>query len=186
MPDRTIEPQDALQLIDRQESQLWEQKSASARGAAIQKIGVALANTDGGEFIVGIEDVRRGHGLDPWQGFSCIEAANVVHQALARDASPPLPYEVEHLEIAGEDSRGIAVLVKIEKLSDVHFTATSQAFVRRGASSNLILGQTDRRLATFKRNSPKINSFQNTRSRTLRASPSFSIFWTVLTANEPH
>ncbi|AQP52091.1 ATP-binding protein [Tessaracoccus flavescens] len=141
MPDRTIEPQDALQLIDRQESQLWEQKSASDRGAAIQKIGVALANTDGGEFIVGIEDVRRGHGLDRWQGFSCIEAANVVHQALARDASPPLPYEVEHLEIAGEESRGIAVLVKIEKSSDVHFTATSQAFVRRGASSNLILGQ---------------------------------------------
>ncbi|MFF2677663.1 ATP-binding protein [Arthrobacter koreensis] len=141
MEKRKISEEEALALIVRDESHLWDQKSARSGGTVVEKIAVALANSDGGEFILGIEDARSGSGILRWSGFASIEEANFIHQALAGDIHPPVPYSYENLEIEGRGSQGIACLVRVEKSVDVHFTSGKKCLVRRGASSREISGQ---------------------------------------------
>jgi ATP-dependent DNA helicase RecG len=139
---RSIERGDALALVERDESHFWDQKSAASDGAVIQKIAVALANADGGEFAVGIEDRLSGYkGLDRWRGFSAIEDANFVLEAVARDVQPPVPYSVEWLSIEGDEGRGVICLVSVQKSDEVHRMTDKTMWVRRGASSIQITGQ---------------------------------------------
>jgi len=141
MEQRSIELVDALALIEREESHFWDHKSAQSSGAVLQKIGSALANSDGGEFIVGVEDRKVGTGLDRWRGYSSIEAATPVLDALARDTTPPLPYSVEFLTINGREELGIAVLAQIRKSESVHHAADGRVYVRRSTSTTSITGQ---------------------------------------------
>jgi ATP-dependent DNA helicase RecG len=147
---RKVSPQDALALVDRQESHFWDHKSATSKGATIQKIAVALANADGGDFIVGVEDRSKGGGIARWVGFPEQEDANLVLEALGRDCDPPIPYEIEYLEIAGEAERGLACLVSVRKSASVHYTAGKAVFVRRGTSSVEIHGHAITDLALSK------------------------------------
>lgn len=138
---RKISEEEALALILRDESLLWDQKSARSGGAVVEKIAVALANSDGGEFILGVEDARADAGIQRWSGFANIEESNFIHQALAGEIHPPVPYSYENLEIEGRESQGIACLIRVEKSVDVHFTSGKKCLVRRGASSREISGQ---------------------------------------------
>lgn len=138
---RTITEDEAMALIERDESLLWDQKSARSSGAVAEKIAVALANSDGGEFILGIEDARAASGILRWSGFSSIEESNFIHQALAGDVHPPVSYSYENLVVEGREPQGIACLVRVEKSVDVHFTSGKKCLVRRGASSREISGQ---------------------------------------------
>ncbi|WP_329136616.1 putative DNA binding domain-containing protein [Streptomyces sp. NBC_01476] len=142
MERRTIPAADALALVEREESHFWDHKSVRSKGAVVQKIAAGLANSDGGEFIVGIED--RGSqvaGLDRWQGYQAIEDANLVLEALARDLNPPAPYSIEYLSVQGRENQGIACLVTIRKSESVHYTADQKVYVRRGAATMAISGQ---------------------------------------------
>ncbi len=142
MDERLLDKGDALALVERDESHFWDQKSALAGGATIQKIAAALANADGGDFVVGIEDRNSGYvGLDRWRGFSTIEDGNLVLEAVARDVAPPVPYTVEWLRIDGEESRGVACSVTIQKSDNVHRTAAGAVWVRRGTSCVELTGQ---------------------------------------------
>lgn len=141
MEKRSIEPLDALTLVEREESHFWDHKSARSSGSVFQKIGTALANSDGGEFIAGIEDRTVGVGLDRWRGYNSIEAATPVLDALARDVTPPIPYSVEFVTINGHEELGITVLVQVRKSESVHCTADGKVYVRRSASTVTITGQ---------------------------------------------
>lgn len=141
MESRTITEDEAMALIERDESVLWDQKSSRSGGAVVEKIAVALANSDGGEFVIGIEDARASSGVLRWSGFASIEESNFIHQALAGDVHPPIPYSYENLQIEGREAQGIACLVRVEKSVDVHFTSGKKCLVRWGASSREISGQ---------------------------------------------
>jgi ATP-dependent DNA helicase RecG len=131
---RTITIDEALELIERDESHSWDHKSAKAGGAAIEKVGCCFANSEGGDFIVGVEDRKaRCTGLDRWQGFATTEDGNFIEQALVKGSSPSIPYTVEWLEIDGERTRGLAALVTIYKSGDVHQTSKGDVPQRRGA-----------------------------------------------------
>ena len=137
-----VTPDDAAAFIDRDESHFWDCKSSNSGGAVVEKIAVALANADGGDFAVGIEDVSSGgSGLDRWQGFTSIEHANFVLQALQNNVSPPVPYSIEWARIDGRPDKGIVCLVDIQKSDDVHRTSAGKVYVRRGAQSLEIVGQ---------------------------------------------
>lgn len=108
----------------------------------VQKIAVALANGDGGEFALGIEDAKTSEtDLERWQGYSSIEDLNPVHQALTQECHPPIPYSVDYLEIEGQESKGIVCVVTITKSPDVHYTAANKVYVRHHAASTEIHGQ---------------------------------------------
>lgn len=136
-----ISTQDALALIERDESQIWDQKSAESAGDVVQKIAVALANADGGEFALGIRDAKQGQGIDRWAGYASIEDSNYVHQVLARDVVPPIDYSYTYLEVDGEEQRGLVLLVNVPKSPNVHYTSARKCFVRRSAASEERKGQ---------------------------------------------
>ncbi len=139
---RPIALAEAMSLLEREESHFWDVKSQRSRGSVIQKIAVALANGDGGEFALGIEDAKTStDALERWDGYSSIEDLNSVHQALSKDCTPSIPYSVDYLEIQGEESRGFVCLVTITKSGNVHYTAAGKVYVRQHAASFEITGQ---------------------------------------------
>ena len=135
MEKRTIAAEEALDLIGRGESHFWDFKSSMSGGRVIQKIGCALANADGGEFLVGVEDAKTGSGLDRWKGYESVEDGNYIMQSLSSDVSPPVPYVAEWLQVNGHESAGYACLLSIRKSPTVHETADGTAYVRRNAST---------------------------------------------------
>jgi ATP-dependent DNA helicase RecG len=135
METRTITADEALDLVARGESHFWDFKSSMSSGKVIQKIGCALANADGGEFLVGVEDAKTGSGLDRWKGFASVEDGNHIMQSLSSDVSPPVPYIAEWLQVNGHESSGFACLISIRKSPTVHETADGSVYVRRNAST---------------------------------------------------
>ncbi|MHC3425365.1 ATP-binding protein [Streptomyces sp. DT18] len=140
MEERTISGKDALEIIGKQESHFWDFKSATSGGRNIQEVACALANAEGGEFIVGVEDEKHASGIDRWRGFGNIEEANWVHQNLVSEVDPPIPYDLEYLWINRNLKRGVCCLVTVQKSGDVHKTAKGEVFRRRGAQSNRLTG----------------------------------------------
>ena len=132
---RTISVVEALDLIGRDEGHFWDFKSRDSSGKVIQKIGSSLANADGGEFLVGVEDARHASGIDRWVGFATAEDGNHILQSLGTDVVPPVPYQIEWLLIDGEVGRGLAGLVTVRKSADVHDMSDGATYVRRGAQS---------------------------------------------------
>lgn len=135
MEMRTITVEEALDLIARGESHFWDVKSSMSSGKVIQKIGCALANADGGEFLVGVEDAKTGSGLERWKGFASVEEGNHVMQSLSSDVSPSVPYAAEWLQVGGNTSAGFACLLSIRKSPMVHEAADGTVYVRRNAST---------------------------------------------------
>jgi ATP-dependent DNA helicase RecG len=129
----TISKGEALDLIERPESHVWDQKSAKSGGAQIQKMASALANADGGDFAVGIEDRKAAaSGLDRWQGFAAMEDGNFIQQALVKEIRPPVPYSINWLQINTAESAGLVALISITKSPSVHHTAADEVWIRRG------------------------------------------------------
>ncbi len=141
MEKKVIDKADALALIEREEGHFWDHKSAASSGSTIQKIASALANSDGGEFIVGIEDRKKANGIARWRGFASVEDATPVLEALARDVTPPVPYSIDFLAIIGQDQAGITCHVFVRKSESVHYAADKRVYVRRGASTAAIEGR---------------------------------------------
>lgn len=130
---KTISIDEAYDLSSREESHFFDRKSFQIKGKKIQKIAVAFANADGGEFIVGIVDDR--DEPDPskrWQGASKIEDLN-SHLQAAFEVTPSLDLKYEILKC--EEKVGYTLRVLVEKSSDVHKTADGVVYQRHGAQS---------------------------------------------------
>lgn len=135
MTTTTISEAEALEVLDRQESHFWDDKSARSGGATIQKIATAFANADGGEFMLGFEDRKLGTGLDRWRGFNTVEDGNHIQQSLVKEIDPPVPYSIEWYDVDGRPELGLVALVDIQKSASVHRTAKGEVWVRRGAQN---------------------------------------------------
>jgi ATP-dependent DNA helicase RecG len=128
---RTIDENDALQLCLRQEDHFFDRKSYKTKPARIQRIAVAFANADGGEFVVGIADSAQ--EPDParrWQGTPSIEDWNQHIQALT-EITPSLPFRFSFLVC--QEMPGYVLHVQIDKSTQVHKTPSDQVFVRLSA-----------------------------------------------------
>lgn len=78
-----ISVDDALELCSRAEDDFFDKKSIDIDGKGIQKIVVAFANADGGEFVVGVEDEKRKLvDTDRWSGQENPEKFNGILQAI--------------------------------------------------------------------------------------------------------
>lgn len=141
MEPQAISEAEALAIVERPESYLWDHKSAESSGSVIQKIAVAFANADGGEFTIGIRDKKEATGLDRWVGFQDIEEANHFHQALVQDCEPAIPYTYVYLQAEGRESQGVVCLVQVTKSPDVHWTAAKKCYLRSNAASQELTGR---------------------------------------------
>ena len=132
MKIRKITEEEKLDFIERQESHFYDNKSFKIKGKGIQKIAVALANADGGEFIIGIKDAKETNVLlDRWEGISTQEDFNGIFQNLTQ-INPTIPHEIEFLE---DINGSLALRIIIEKSESVHKTADGTIYVRKSAQS---------------------------------------------------
>jgi len=133
MNTKTIGLNEADDLSKREESHFFDRKSFLIKGAKVQKVAVAFANSDGGEFVIGIADEKE--EPDPskrWKGASRIEDLNSHLQAVF-EVTPSLDLKYEILKC--EDKSGYTLRVLIEKSSEIHKTADGTVYQRHGAQS---------------------------------------------------
>jgi ATP-dependent DNA helicase RecG len=132
MKERILSENEILDFANRDESHFYDNKAFEIKGDKIQKIAVAFANADGGDFIVGIKDKKEeSNPLKRWQGIDDIESFNFVFQNLT-ELSPTIPHNYEFLK----DSKGkYALRITIEKSESVHKTANNTVYVRKSAQS---------------------------------------------------
>lgn len=132
MKIRELTESEIVDFSKREESHFFDNKSKNIGGKKIQKIAVAFANADGGEFIVGLKDAKE--EVDPnnrWDGCNIIEELNFVFQSI-HETSPQVPHDIEILR---KNDGTVAVRVYIEKSERVHRTADNTVYVRKGAQS---------------------------------------------------
>lgn len=133
MKKKTISFEDAHGIMRKEESHFLDFKSFEIQGAKIQKVAVAFANADGGEFLIGIKDIKDEPRIrQRWDGGSKIEDFNYHLQALS-EITPTLDFSITFLEC--ENLSGYVMQVFIEKGSTVHETASKEVFLRKGAQS---------------------------------------------------
>lgn len=132
MKERVLTESEVLSLANREESHFFDNKSSQVTGRGIQKISVAFANADGGEFIVGIKDEKEEQ--DPalrWDGVPTVEDFNSTFQNLL-ETQPQVPHQIEILR---HPNNSFAARIFIEKSERVHRTADNTVYVRKGAQS---------------------------------------------------
>jgi ATP-dependent DNA helicase RecG len=139
MKIRPISNEDAFEICARQEGHFFDRKALEIKGAGVQKIAVAFANADGGEFIIGvIDDDAERDANKRWRGAPKIEKYNSHLQVLAA-IQPGLDFSFEFLSCEGKP--GYLLRVQIEKDSFVHQTSDNIVYQRIGAQSLPITDQ---------------------------------------------
>ncbi|MEZ5492417.1 MAG: ATP-binding protein [Gammaproteobacteria bacterium] len=133
MITREVTDGEVLALSTREESHFFDKKSSAISGKGVQKIAVAFANADGGEFLIGIaDDADAPSPEDRWQGVDNIEALNSHLQAIFA-IQPALDVRYEFLK--HNDDKSYVLRVTVEKSSEVHKTSDSTVYQRYGAQS---------------------------------------------------
>lgn len=133
MQERKITKDEKNYFSKREESHFYDKKDKEIGGKKIQKIAVAFANADGGDFIVGIKDDRDEPDFTKrWIGEINKEAFNDVFQNLL-EISPSIPYTPEFL--LDEGTNTYALRITIEKSDKVHFTSDKTVYQRVSAQS---------------------------------------------------
>lgn len=130
---KTITEKDAVVLMSRDEDHFFDRKALAVGGRAVQKVAVAFANADGGEFVIGITDSQDEPVVNNrWHGAGQIEDFNSHIQALS-EIKPALP--VEYSILKDETRSGLVLMVRVEKSAEVHQVADNTVYVRKGAQS---------------------------------------------------
>jgi ATP-dependent DNA helicase RecG len=133
MRTRVLTEAEVIDAAVREESHFYDRKGKAISGKQVQKIAVAFANADGGEFVIGLADDR--DEPDPakrWQGATNLEELN-AHLQVLFTVVPALDV---HYEILRCDTRqGLLLRVTIEKTAEVHKTSDGTVYVRYGAQS---------------------------------------------------
>lgn len=134
MNRKTLTEKDVASLLTRDEDHFFDRKALTSSGRTVQKIAVAFSNADGGEFVVGIADENdEPVPADRWNGAEKVEDFNPHIQALS-EIKPPLPNaELSILEAPG--CKGLVLMVRVEKSTEVHQTADGTIYIRSGAQS---------------------------------------------------
>lgn len=128
-----ISEDDFIALSERDESHFFDVKDIEVSGKSVQKIAVAFANADGGEFLVGIRD--KSTSVDPaarWAGYPDQEAANGLLQSIF-EVQPAIDVRYEFLR--RETAQTLVLRVQVEKGAEVCQTSDKTVYIRHGAQS---------------------------------------------------
>ncbi len=142
---RKITEQDAIKFLNEEEDYFFDVTRKDYIGEVIQKKCVSFANADGGDLLIGIHD-RKDTGLtggkfERWSGFETQEDANNTIGDISRNINPNIVGIIfEFLEIEGNEKLGKVLKVSIEKSPDVHYTASGNVYIRKGAQCIIIAG----------------------------------------------
>ncbi|HAY50272.1 RNA-binding domain-containing protein [Thalassospira sp.] len=128
-----ISAQQLEELVKTEESHFFDFKQSAIQPNKLQRTVVAFSNADGGEVIVGIKDKKvSSSATDRWDGLPNIEDFNGVLQALF-NTNPPL--DIRYRFLQHETSGDYALVINIEKGSQVSLASDGKVYQRQGAQN---------------------------------------------------
>jgi len=134
-----ISPEQARTLLGIDENHFIDLKGLDVSPANITKAVSGFANTSGGEIYVGVDESIGSKGLErTWRGFSNVEAANGLLQAI--EGMAPLAGHYEATFLTADGMSGLVLHVTLSKTRDVINASNGKAYIRRGAQSLPIEG----------------------------------------------
>src|SRR3989338_2017354 len=127
---------DTLQfLLDSKEWQVFECKRASANPNKVIESVVALANSEGGLLVIGLEDPEKATGKARLLGISeSPDNVSELMNLIPKEITPSL-HQIKERDIAIINTSGKQDMLKvfvIERSTDVHSLKRGDTFVRRG------------------------------------------------------
>lgn len=128
---REITGDELLKILEREESHFFDFKGRDIAPRQIEKISVAFANADGGEFIIGISEGGE-QGSRNVEGFSDLESMNAVLQSIF-SLNPAVGIAYEFLK--STSFAGYLLLIRVDKGASVYKTSDNTVYVRQGAQS---------------------------------------------------
>lgn len=133
MKQKNISKYEIIELASRAEGHFYDRKAKELDGKKIQKIAVAFANADGGDFILGIkDDTDQPDVAKRWDGAADMEYFNKVFQNIL-EIKPNIPYTPTFLY--DDSSKAYSLLITVEKSERVHSTSDNTVYVRVSAQS---------------------------------------------------
>lgn len=132
MQTLTLSDAELTILYLRVESHFLDYKSKLIQPAKLTRTISAMANADGGEIFVGIEEPSTG-GPKCWDGFDSPEAANGIIQAI--ELILPLGTGLKLEFFQNERQQGLVLHIDVFKSRDIIRTTTDDVYVRRGAQN---------------------------------------------------
>lgn len=132
MQTATLSDSDVQRLFARSESHFLDFKAAAIAPGKLARSISAMANADGGELLVGIDEPSIG-GPKSWHGFESIEGANGLVQTI--DGMFPLGGGCRLTALSSEGQRGFVVQIEIAKSRDIIRTPSGDVYIRRGAQN---------------------------------------------------
>jgi ATP-dependent DNA helicase RecG len=130
---RKITKPEAIAIASREESHFFDRKAKEIACKKIQKIAVAFANADGGEFFIGLADDKDApNPEDRWQGTTKLEDLNGQLQSLF-SLAPTLDLRYEILTCDGLP--GYVLRVNVDKGPNLYRTTDNTVYQRHGAQS---------------------------------------------------
>jgi ATP-dependent DNA helicase RecG len=133
MKEKNLTQDEIFELSRNQEGHFYDRKAKEIDGKKIQKISVAFANADGGDFIVGIKDDKDEPDYRKrWNGYTNKEEFNKVFQNIL-EIQPSIPNIPTFL--FDPKSKTYALQITIEKSEKVHQTADKTVYIRVSAQS---------------------------------------------------
>ncbi len=144
------ETDDVLQfLITAREWQTFECKRAAVEPSKILESMVALANSEGGLLVVGLEDPDKADGKKRLIGVS--EGPDKVSELMnlmVKEITPPFP-NIKDADVAIVNNRGAADILKVfvvERSTDVHSLKRGDTYLRRGRHNRKLTAEEIMRL----------------------------------------
>lgn len=131
MEVRTITEEDAKALLAQQEGHFVDFKSKDIAPAKLSRSLAALANADGGELYVGIED-NESRG-DRWSGYADPEAANGLVQVL--NSKFPVGTAFQYEFLTSSLRTGLVLRCEVFKNASLWTDTVGDVYLRRGAQS---------------------------------------------------
>lgn len=125
-----IDAGDVVKLLAQHEGHFFDFKSKLITPTKLSQSISALANTDGGEIIVGVSESNT---TFLWDGFDRPEAANPIFQML--ESVCPLGLGITANFLASDNQSGILLQIEVKKLKDIVNATDSRAYVRRSAQN---------------------------------------------------
>jgi ATP-dependent DNA helicase RecG len=165
METRNYTAEQEAEMLRREESHFLDFKRAIITPGKLQETVTALANADGGEIIIGLDDDIRRSPIDRFHGFPNPEHANNYVSIPDILVDPPVPAVSAEFIVCPTAPSHLLLHLLIPKSPMVHYTSDKTCFIRKGAQNLVLKGKAIERLIFSKGQ----RSYEDVPAETVRA-----------------
>ncbi len=128
-------------ILSIEEGQVFEYKRVLKKPSEVLPTICAFANTDGGVFIYGLEDVKKSLGKERLKGIAeAKDNCDELLKLIANNFIPPLPkIGFNYIDIVNTQNLPDRLLIiSVDASKTIHSLRSGQTYIRRGSQNNLL------------------------------------------------